>query len=101
VLDDGRLRIHLLHQPREFLSWADPAPYAHFENRDLGSVVRHLARWYGFKVANPGHIRGTSITGDFPLGNLPGVNLKFVNDAEKHAAHVSKRGNTIYIGPFH
>ena len=101
VLDDGRLKVHFLHDPREYLSWSDQAPYAHFENKELGAVVRHLARWYRLKVANPGHIRGVPITGDFRLGDPPDVNLKFVNDAEKHAARISRNGNTFFIGSFH
>lgn len=101
VRDNGRFQVHSLDDPRKYLSWSDQAPYVHFENKDLGAVVRYLARWYRFKVANPDHIRGVLVSGDFPLGVPPDVNLKFVNDAEKHAARVSRNGNTFFIGSFH
>lgn len=101
VLDNGRLQVHSLHDPREYLSWSDQVPYVHFENKELGAVVRYLARWYRFKVTNPGHIRGLPITGNFHLGVPPDVNLKFVNDAEKHAARITRNGNTFFIGSSH
>ncbi|HEY4287968.1 MAG TPA: FecR domain-containing protein [Puia sp.] len=94
---DKTLDVHRLLDSADVLSWTSNDPVLHFDNTDLNTVIRSIARWHQVKVYNPDHVTGTPITGVFRQKESLEVTLGSLDRAERGYAFIKRKGDTIEV----
>ena len=97
ILMDGQINVHHLRDSAEVLSWADKDPCFHFDNVDLNTVIRRIARWHQVKIYNPDNVKGIPITGVFRQKESLEVTLGMLDRIESGKAFLKRKGDTIGI----
>ena len=96
VKDKG-LDVHRLQDSAEVMSWTSKDPVLHFDNADLNTVIRRIARWHQVKVYNPDNVAGAPITGVFRQKESLEVTLGTLDRAESGYAFLKRKGDTIEV----
>jgi transmembrane sensor len=94
---DKDFNVHRLPDSAEVLSWTSDDPVLHFDNTDLNTVIRRIARWHQVKVYNPDNVAGAPITGVFRQKESLEVTLGMLDRAESGLAFLKRRGDTIEV----
>ena len=94
---DKALDVHHLLNSADVLSWTTDDPVLHFDNADLNTVIRSIARWHQVKVYNPGNVSGAPITGVFRQKESLEVTLGMLDRAESGFAFLKRKGDTIEV----
>lgn len=94
---DKDLIVHRLQDSADVLSWTSKDPVLHFDNADLNTVIRRIARWHQVKVYNPGNVAGAPITGVFRQKESLEVTLGTLDRAESGYAFLKRKGDTIEV----
>jgi transmembrane sensor len=97
ILNGRQLDIHHLRDSGVALSWADKDPCFHFDNVDLNTVIRRIARWHQVKIYNPDNVKGIPITGVFRQKESLEVTLGMIDRIESGKAYLKRKGDTIGI----
>jgi len=79
------------------LSWAGKDPCFRFDNADLNTVIRRIARWHQVNVSNPDNIKGIPITGIFQQNESLEALLGKIDRVESGNAFLKRKGDTIEI----
>jgi len=93
----GQLDIHNLRDSGVVLSWADKDPCFQFDNVDMNTVIRRIARWHQVRIYNPGNVKGIPITGVFRQKESLEVTLGIIDRVESGNARLKRKGDTIEI----
>ena len=96
-LTDREMNLHRLQDSAELLSWTGNDPVLHFDNTDLNTVIRRIARWHQVKVYNPNDVAGAPITGVFRQKESLEVTLGTLDRAESGLAFLKRKGDTIEV----
>lgn len=101
VVGDGAVDVVACPHPEASLSWSDKTPVFHFDNTDLHTVVRELARWYELDMIDSLPVRGTPISGELKMqDSLRDDDLTLINYTETRFAHVERHGRRLILsGP--
>jgi len=94
---NGRLQIRHMEDSSKVLSWANPDPEFNFENADLITVVRRIARWHQVKIYNPDNVVGAPITGGFRQKESLEAILGQIDRIERGYAFLQRKGDTIQV----
>jgi hypothetical protein len=94
---DKELNVHHLQDSADVLSWTSKDPVLHFDNADLNTVIRRIARWHQVKVYNPDNVAGAPITGVFRQKESLEVTLGTLDRAESGYAFLKRKGDTIEV----
>jgi ferric-dicitrate binding protein FerR (iron transport regulator) len=94
---DREMNLHRLQDSAELLSWTGKDPVLQFDNTDLNTVIRRIARWHQVKVYNPDNVAGAPITGVFRQKESLEVTLGTLDRAESGLAFLKRRGDTIEV----
>jgi transmembrane sensor len=97
LVKDKQLEVRHLHDPADVLDWAGKDPFLRFENSDLNTVIRRIARWHQVKIYNPDKVAGAPITGIFRQKESLEVTLGMIDRAESGYAFLKRRGDTIEV----
>lgn len=97
TVTDRQLQVHPFRDSTAVLSWAEKDPYLYFNNADLNTVVRQLARWHQVKVYNPDQVKGIPITGIFRQNESLEATLGMIDRVESGSAFLKRIGDTIEI----
>jgi hypothetical protein len=99
VVQDDRMVVRRPGHPEGMIGWADQKPYFEFENTDVNTLIRRMARWYGVKVSNPENVTGKRITGIFSQQDSLDTNLAYIRGAVGLSARIERRNDTIFLFP--
>lgn len=100
VVGDGAIDVVACEHPEASLSWSDKDPAFHFNNADLHTVVRELARWYEMDVVDSLAVNGMPITGDLRMLDSLDDYVKLINMTETSFAHIERHGRRLILsGP--
>lgn len=97
VLTDRQLDVHHLPDSGDVLAWAGKDPVFHFDNTDMNTVIRRIARWHQVKIYNPDNVAGAPITGVFRQKESLEVTLGTLDRAESGYAFLKRKGDTIEV----
>jgi ferric-dicitrate binding protein FerR (iron transport regulator) len=100
VVGDGAIHVVACEHPEESLSWSDKDAAFHFDNTDLHTVIRQLARWYEMDVVDSLPVSGMPISGELKMRDSLDAYLILINYTEKGFAHVERHGRRLILsGP--
>jgi len=97
LVTDGHVAVRVLRDSAAVLAWADKNPCFRFDNADLNTVVRRIARWHQVTVHNPNNITGIPITGIFRQNESLEVLLGMIDRVESGSAYLKRKGDTIEV----
>ena len=97
LVSEAQLVIRPLLDSTAVLSWAGKAPYFRFDNADLNTVIRRIARWHQVTISNPDNIKGIPITGIFRQNESLEVLLGMIDRVESGSAFLKRKGDTIEV----
>ncbi|GGB23606.1 FecR family protein [Puia dinghuensis] len=95
VVSDEGLSIRNITNPAQVLAWRDSC--WRFDNTDLLTAVRQIARWHQMAVANPKGIKGIVVSGQYHHRESLDAILQNMQLVESGNARLQKRRDTIYI----
>ncbi|HEY6901358.1 MAG TPA: FecR domain-containing protein [Puia sp.] len=93
----GQLAVRNLPDSFGILSWTEKEPCFYFENADLSTVIRRIARWHQVKIHNPDNVAGIPITGKFRQRESLEAVLGMIDRAESGSAFLKRNGDTIEV----
>jgi len=96
-MKDGRLEVRTIVDTSNVLRWASADPVFNFENADLNTVVRRIARWHQVKIYNPDNVEGVPITGIFRQKESLEAILGQIDRVERGYAFLKRKGDTIQV----
>jgi ferric-dicitrate binding protein FerR (iron transport regulator) len=97
LVSEAQLDIRPLGDSTDVLSWTGKAPYFRFDNADLNTVIRRIARWHQVTIHNPDNIRGIPITGVFRQNESLEAMLGMIDRVESGSAFLKRKGDTIEV----
>ncbi len=97
IITDKQLDIHHLPDSADIMAWAGKDPLFYFDNTDLNTVIRRIARWHQVKIYNPDNVAGAPITGVFRQKESLEVTLGIIDRIEIGYAFLKRRGDTIEV----
>ena len=97
LIGDRAMELRPLRDTMAVLSWAGKDPCFRFDNADLNTVIRRIARWHQVNVSNPDNIKGIPITGIFRQNESLEALLGMIDRVESGSAFLKRKGDTIEI----
>jgi transmembrane sensor len=94
---NGRLEVRTMVDTSNVLRWASADPVFKFENADLNTVIRRIARWHQVKIYNPDNVVGVPITGIFRQKESLEAILGQIDRVEHGYAFLKRKGDTIQV----
>jgi ferric-dicitrate binding protein FerR (iron transport regulator) len=101
VVSNSDIHVVACPHPERSLSWSEKDPTFYFDNTDLHTVVRELARWYEVDMVDQLPAGGMPITArDLPMRDSLDAYVALINITETGFAHIERHGRQLMLrGP--
>jgi len=96
-IKNDQIITRMLNNPESCLAWTNEKASFNFENEELETVLREIARRYEVKISNPKNLCGIRMTGTISQNKTLDDLLSTIRLAESGAIYLKRIGDTIYV----